>query len=404
MIKRWQTVRLEAMMRIRRGVNLTGARQTGKSTMAAMAELPRARRYTFDDKAVRSVAESDPHGFVRHQPGESLVIDEAQKVPDILDAIKMVVDSDNAPGQYLLTGSSNLRFAKAVRDSLAGRLGRIRLRTLAQGEIAGRGPGFLDAAFGCSFRSSYPELDKRELIHLAFLGGYPEPLGYPQADRASWMRDYLGDLLEKDVRDVTEIRKLPILNATAQWLLAHTAQFVTIDELAARTAVSKTTARNYTEALKALYLFDEIPAWSHGDYPLLGRRGKWLATDTALVAGVLGWDEEQVYMDPNRSGKLAETWVYQQLAAEADAGDAVTISHYRDGRGHEIDFMVERPGGAVLGIEVKAGQISPGDFRHLKWFAANSPGIPFTGVVFHSGSQTLRFGEGFWAVPFGALA
>lgn len=404
MIKRWQTARLEAMMRLRRGVNLTGARQTGKSTLATVVELPQARRYTFDDKAVRAVAESDPHGFVRHRPGESLVIDEAQKVPDILDAIKMVVDADNSSGQYLLTGSSNLRFAKAVRDSLAGRLGRIRLRTLAQGEIAGRGPGFLETAFARGFRDSYPELDKRGVIHLAFLGGYPEPLGYPQADRSRWMRDYLGDLLEKDVRDVTEIRKLPVLRATARWLLAHTAQFVTIDELAARTAVSKATARNYTEALKALYLFDELPAWSRGDYPLLGRRGKWLATDTALVAGVLGWDEEQVYMDPNRGGKLAETWVYQQIAAEADAADGIVLSHYRDGRGHEIDFMVERPDGAVLGIEVKAGQVSPGDFRHLKWFATNTSGIPFTGIVLHSGNQTLRFGEGFWAVPFGALA
>ena len=151
-------------------------------------------------------------------------------------------------------------------------------------------------------------------------------------------------------------------------------------------------------------MFDELPAWSGSDYPLLGRRGKGLAADTALVAGVLGWDEEQVYMDPNRAGKLAETWVYQQLAAEADASDDFSLSHYRDGRGREIDFMAERPDGALLGIEVKAGQVSSGDFRHLRWFAANNPGRPFTGVVLHSGSQTLRFGEGFWAVPLGILA
>ncbi len=404
MFRRWQAERLEALMKIRRGVNLTGARQTGKSTLAAGVPLPGARRYTLDDKAVRTVAQDDPHGFVRHAPGEAVVIDEAQKAPDLLDAIKMVVDTDPSSGQYLLTGSSDLRFAKTVRDSLAGRLGRIRLRTLVQGEIAGRGPRFLATAFSGAFEASYPELDKRGLIHLAFLGGYPEPLAYPQADRARWMRDYLGDLLGKDIRDVTEIRKMPVLRAAARWLLAHTAQFVTIDELAAKTAVSKATARNYTEALKALYLFDELPAWSGSDYPLLGRRGKWMAADTALVAGVLGWDEEQVYMDPNRAGKLAETWVYQQLAAEADASDDFVLSHYRDGRGREIDFMVERPDGALLGIKVKAGQVSPGDFRHLRWFAANTPGRPFTGVVLHSGNQTLRFGEGFWAVPFGVFA
>ena len=129
MIERWQTSRLSAMMKVRRGVNLTGARQSGKTTLAEMVDLPRARRYTFDDKLVRGVAQSDPNGFVQHANGESIVIDEVQKVPDVLDSIKMVVDKDQSPGQYLLTGSANLRFAKAVKDSLAGRLGRVRLRT-----------------------------------------------------------------------------------------------------------------------------------------------------------------------------------------------------------------------------------------------------------------------------------
>ena len=135
MIQRWQMSRIQSMMQVRRGVNLTGARQVGKSTLADMLEFSSVKRYTFDDSIVRGVATGDPHGFVRHAKGETVVIDETQKVPDILDAVKMVLDKDPSPGQYLLTGSSNLHFAKAVKDSLAGRLGRIRLRPLAFGEI-----------------------------------------------------------------------------------------------------------------------------------------------------------------------------------------------------------------------------------------------------------------------------
>ena len=137
MLKRWLFKDLEAAMKVRRGVNLTGARQVGKSTLAEMLELPNAKRYTFDDKFIRAAAANDPTGFVKHEPGQTMIIDEVQKVPDILDAVKIVLDHDNTPGQYLLTGSSNIRFAKMVRDSLAGRLRTIRLRSLALGEILG---------------------------------------------------------------------------------------------------------------------------------------------------------------------------------------------------------------------------------------------------------------------------
>ena len=121
MIDRWQNSKIRAMLRVRRGVNLTGARQTGKSTLAGIVDLPKSRRYTFDDKLVRNIARTDPNGFVAHDKDETIVIDEIQKVPDVLDAIKMVVDKDQSAGQYLLTGSSNLRFAKKIKDSLAGR-------------------------------------------------------------------------------------------------------------------------------------------------------------------------------------------------------------------------------------------------------------------------------------------
>ena len=402
-IARWQEKNLLSMMKVWRGVNLTGARQVGKSTLADLLALPSARRYSFDDPMIRNAAKDDPIGFVKHGEGEALIIDEIQKVPELLEAIKLTVDKDNSPGQYLLTGSSNLRFAKKVKDSLAGRLGRIRLRSLTFAEINGGGPNFLEKAFAGKLASKYPELTKREVIHLAFRGGYPETLDYSPSDRIDWFKTYLDDLLEKDIKDVTEIRKLEKLQAIALWLLIHSAQFFSIEELASKVSVAKNTVQNYMEALKALYLFDSVPAWAKSDYDRLGKREKWFASDSGLIANILGWNEEEVYLDEKRNGKLIESWVYQQLASMTETLGGYTVSHYRDNQKREIDFVVERNDGAILGIEVKAGQASLDDFKALKWFAKNLAKKTFTGIVLYSGSQTLRFGEGFYAVPFSAL-
>ena len=403
MIERWMKRPLAELMGARRGVNLTGVRQSGKTTLAGAMEFAAVRRYTLDDRIVRQAAERDPSGFVKRTAGETLVIDEVQKVPDLLDAVKIAVDGDASKGQFLLTGSSNIRFAKAVRDSLAGRLGRVRLRTLSLGEINGRPPSFLDCAFGRDFRSEYPAMDKRDVIHAGFAGGYPEPLEFPIRLRRDWFRTYLDDILQKDVQDVTEIRKLEVLRQIAAWLLARTAQFFAVEELAAKTGVAKVTAESYLDVLRALYLFDKVPAWAKSDYELVGKRPKWIATDAGLVANVLGWNEEDVYLDATRDGKLVETWVYQQLAALADADGGCAISHYRDGKKREIDFLVEKDDGALLGIEVKAGAVSRGDFGHLSWFARHLAPASFTGIVLYSGKDTLSFGDGLYAVPLSAL-
>lgn len=403
MVNRWQMQRLKHLLSVRRGVNLTGARQVGKSTLAKSLELPNSRIWTLDDDFALEAAKSDPPSFVKHKLGEILIIDEIQKAPALLNAIKIVIDNDNSKGQYLLTGSANLQFAKTVKDSLAGRLGVVRLRPFSLGEINGAEPTFLDCAFREDFKNEYAPMDKRDIIHEAFLGGYPEPRELGNNDRLDWFKRYLNDLLTKDIRDITEIRKVNVLNGIAEWMFAHTSQFFSINELASKASVSKETVLNYIEAIKAMYLFDELSAWNKSDYDKLGKRSKYMATDSSMVANVLGWNEENVYLDEQKNGKLIETWVYNQLSSIADLSHEYTISHYRDNKKREIDFIVERQDGAILGIEVKSGTASNSDFKHLKWFAANLAKKEFTGIVLYSGEHTLRFGERFYAVPLSVL-
>ena len=403
MIERWLKKELVSKLTYRRGVHLTGARQVGKSTLVSETQLSKCRRYTLDAMGVREVAAADPMGFVKHAVGETLVIDEVQKVPELLNAIKIVLDTDNAKGQYLLTGSSNLQFAKTITDSLAGRLGHLRLRPLAWGEINGNAPTFLARAFRHDFNNEYEDVDKRGIINIAFRGGYPEPLPFTNKERRDWFKDYLHDILVKDIRDVTEIRKTEHLQSLAKALFATSAQFFAIEELATKSELSRTTVQDYLEALRALYLFDPVPMWAKSDYGTLGKRPKWIATDSGMMANILGWNEEEAYLDAQKSGKFIESWVYQQLAAIASVDGEYEITHYRDNKKREIDFIIERDDGALLGIEVKAGEVAMSDFKHLKWFSENLAQSPFTGIVLYSGKHTLSFGENLFAVPLSAL-
>ena len=146
-ITRWNLRVLEKALKTRRVVIVSGARQCGISTLLEMFFDGKVEIRSLDSKRLREAALLDPQSFVRYDGDGPMVIDEVQKVPDVLDSIKMVVDKDQSPGQYLLTGSANLRFAKTVKDSLAGRLGRVRLRTLSLGEINGHPPVFLRLYF-----------------------------------------------------------------------------------------------------------------------------------------------------------------------------------------------------------------------------------------------------------------
>jgi len=393
-----------SMLKCRRAVNIAGARQCGKTTLAMSLPLSASRHYTLDDGKIAEVAKNDPSGFVERTEGETFIIDEIQKVPELLNCIKINVDRSSERGQYLFTGSSNLLFVKAVSDSLAGRVGRIRLRTLSLGEINGERADFLSAAFERRFPHKVPGCDKRTAIGLAARGGYPEAIGMDARERRGWFAAYLNDLLMKDVRDVTEIRKLDTLRDIADWLLAHSSKFFETSELAAKTGASKATVENYIATLKAMYLFDEVRPWSKSDYGRAGKRSKFLAADSGLVANIPGWTDESIYMDGDKSGKLIETWVYQNLASLAGLDADYEISHYRDSLKREIDFIVERSDGALLGVEVKSGSsLGAEDFKHLKWFAKNLAKGEFTGIVLYAGEETLRFGEGFYAVPLAAL-
>lgn len=170
-----------------------------------------------------------------------------------------------------------------MSDSLAGRLGRVRLRTMTLGELKGGAGDFLQRSFARDFPQTLDKFNKRDVIHCAFCGGYPEPLEFSVRSRKAWYREYLDDLLRKDIRDMTEMRKLDSLRKVAHWLLAYSSKFFEMKDMCAASGIGKETVDTYLSALMALYVFDGVSPWSDSDYAKLGKRTKYSASETTCL-------------------------------------------------------------------------------------------------------------------------
>ncbi|MCL2044657.1 MAG: ATP-binding protein [Treponema sp.] len=391
---------------------ISGARQAGKTTLVRQAAGKGGVFRTLDDKTTMMLAQQDPREFVKNRD-ETLVIDEIQKVPDLMPEIKLAVDKDNRNGQYLLTGSANIRTLPAISDSLAGRITHIRLRPLTQGEIMGCRPQFLEMAFEGSFPMQIKNYDKEAIFDLAFRGGYPEAVRLTgTAERKQWFSDYIESLLERDLRDIENIRRQDALQDLVKILASWSSKYMDNAKIGAKMSLTKQTLETYINALERMFIFEKVPPWIKTDYEYIGRKPKLYATDTGLMAAILGWKQADVLnsfetADTDRAGKLMETFVFQELAAQVDVGHYdYSLRQYRDYKHREIDFLIERTDGAILGVEVKASSsVSKDDFASQIWFKNTiiKGKMPYKGLVLYSGEDTLSFGNGMWAIPIAAL-
>lgn len=401
---RWQFGSIEKAMQTRRVLLLSGARQCGKTTLAKQLASEDTTYRTLDDLAVRQIAEQDPHGFVKHE-GKTLIIDEVQRVPSLLSAIKMKVDEDTRPGQYLLTGSANIQSLPGAQESLAGRIRKVRLRPLAHGEVIGTQPDFLDRAFDQNFITSAKPYDRDAMLDMAFRGGFPEALLLDGRERRQWHKDYVDALIERDLQDITRIQRQDAMHALVRVLASWSSKFMDIAAIGSGLSIRRPTIESYINALEALYIVERIQPWTRTDYARVGKQSKVFMSDAGLMASILGWNRKQVHMDADRSGKLIETLIFNELAAQVDTSPDYTLYHYRDREKREIDFIIEREDRSLVGIEVKAGSaIGKNDARHLRWFKENiAKDRAFTGIILYSGDTAGSMGDGIWAVPFGAL-
>jgi len=402
---RWQKTTIQQMMSERRVLLLTGPRQCGKTTLARELESDQTEYCTLDDGTLREAAENDPQGFIKRSTN-TLIIDEVQCVPSLLPAIKKAVDEDTRPGQYLLTGSANIQSIPTVRESLAGRIAKIRLRPLAQGEMQKIAPHFIESAFEQSFLTVRARQDRDALLEIAFKGGFPEPMILQDRSRKRWHSDYIDAILERDLKEIAKIHRKNVIRELVNVLAAWSGKFMDLSAIGSGLSIQRQTLESYINALETLYLVERVYPWTKTDYARVGKQSRIFMADSGLMASLLKWKMDQVRLDSDRSGKLMETFAYNEIVAQVDAGDGrYELFHYRDREKREIDFLIEREDNALLGIEIKAGSaVDKNDFNHMKWFKNNlANGRPFIGVILYTGEFSASFGDNFWAVPFGLM-
>jgi hypothetical protein len=389
-----------------RVVALLGARQAGKSTVARMLASERlpAEYLTLDDEPVLSLASGDPRGFVAGL-GRRTIIDEVQRAPELLLAIKSRVDRDSAPGQFLLTGSANLRRIPTVADALPGRVDYLTLWPFTQGEINGRPENLLARLFNGEVPTiSDAPIGRGKYAELLLAGGFPEARTRGVGGRQRFFDSYVTSIVERDVADTSRVLDPTSVGTLLRLLASRSGSLARYDALARDAGIDGKTAKGHLAVLERLFLVRIRRPWHVNLSQRQVKAPKLYVADPGLLAALIGADARRVSEDDGFAGAIFETFVATELERQASwSSEPLSFWHYREDK-REVDVIVERPSGEIVGIEVKASAtVRASDFRGLVHMRKRLGRRLVTGVVLYAGEQTLPFGEGLWALPLNAL-
>jgi predicted AAA+ superfamily ATPase len=390
-----------------RAVCLLGARQTGKSTLVkqiAADEHP-AEYLTLDDEATRRVALEDPTGFIAGITGPA-VIDEVQRAPDLLLTIKARLDTNDDPGQFLLTGSADLLTLPTIADRLPGRVDYIRLWPFSQGEIEACRETFIDRLFDADPpRVSAAEVGRGAYAERVIAGGFPRAYDRAARGRARFFDAYTATVLSHDLQDVGHVRRTNDVERLLGLVAARSATLLSARALGVDLGVDNKTASSYVGMLEDLFLIRRLPPWLGNLGSRHVKTPKLYVTDSGLLAHQLNLDAEGIARDPSAAGPIFESFVAMELLRQSEWSErAPHLFHYRDKQQREVDVVLELRGGTVAGVEVKtAATIGPKDFAGLRYLR-DKLGERFKfGVVLYTGERTLPFGDRLAAVPLRGL-
>lgn len=383
---------------------IVGPRRAGKTTLVRTMGEPDRTYVTLDDRTALDAARSDPTGFIRSL--DRVTIDEIQRVPDLLLAIKKTVDDDYRPGRFLLTGSANVLTLPRVADSLAGRMETIRMLPLARAEITGHRPTFLERLFAGTVQGDRQAIVGDDLLQLVLRGGFPEAISRDsERRRQDWARSYLTSILTRDLRDIAEIEKLTELPKFVRLLAEHSGQLVNYSRLGAGIDVSHKTGQRYVALLEQVFLVATLQPWYTNALKRATKTPKLHFLDSGLLASATGLSFDRVKANRERFGALLESFVFAEVLKLMSASDLrLTPYHFRNQQMHEVDIVLERDDGMIVGIEVKSSAtVKSSDFAGLHSLAAACGDRFAYGVVLYDSADLVPFGERLAAVPLSAL-
>ncbi|AYG63739.1 ATP-binding protein [Rhizobium jaguaris] len=386
-----------------RVVLIVGPRQSGKTTLAKKMANEVMEYYTLDNATTLDAARQDPVGFVRGM--DRAIIDEIQRAPELLLAIKESVDTDQRPGRFLLTGSANLMTLPRVADSLAGRMEVVRLLPLAQSEIRTAGSSFLRDAFQNEAKAGEPFVGD-DLMAAVLAGGYPEALGRKTLSRRQdWYANYIQAIVQRDVRDVAQIEQIAQMPRLLRILAEHSGQLVNYSGIGAAIGMNHITTQKYVGIFESLFLARTVQPWFSNKLKRLTKTPKIHFLDSGLLASLRDLSLDRLRDDRGQFGALLETFVLGEILKLASGGQTrFEFSHFRDKQQNEVDIVIEDRRGRIVGIEIKAAaSVSNSDFSGLRILAEASGERFVSGMVLYDYHKVIPFGERLSAVPISAL-
>ena len=316
-------------------ITITGPRQSGKSTLAKAA-FPNKRYISFDDKNYRELAKSNPGDFLKAFP-DGLIIDEAQKVPEIFDAIKLIVDNGtHTPGKYILTGSSQLRLKENITDSLAGRIGLLKLMPFSIQE--------LKAA----------KLLAEDPYDVFFKGFYP-PLHDPEKhfNPDDWFENYIDTYLDLDVKDQINSSNVNAFRKFIQVCALYSGQIVNYDGISRDIGVSAVTIKNWCSILEASYIIYFLEPESNNLGRTIIKTPKLYFVDSGLMCYLLRLESKEELLLDNHKGAVVETAaVGELLKSRLNNAKKTNLTYYRDKNGFEVDMIADWK--RTFAIEIKS--------------------------------------------------
>jgi len=382
-------------------VVVSGLRQVGKSTLLQQEESIAANRtyYTLDDFAILAAAQRNPESLTER----TATLDEVQRCPELLLAIKKSVDEERRPGRFVLSGSANLALLSHVSETLAGRAAYIALQPMTRREVRAQtaNPPFLVEFMRSQTLRHEPVKPVTEQEVLA--GGLPPACLGPRDTLAEWFRGYVQTYVERDVRQLSQITDLVAFRTLTQLAALRTGQVLVISTLARDAKLSAATAGRYLGLLEASFLVRRLPPFLKNRSTRLIKSPKLYVSDSGLAAYLTGVESLEPTRDERLRGALFETYVAQNLAGLLDAHlpDAQLAYWHEQGR-HEVDFVIES-GRKVFAVEVKtAARWTEDDFSGLRTFVDRTPACA-AAILAYNGREALHLGGKMFAIPLGHL-
>ena len=373
-------------------VLLSGARQVGKSTLCLSID----REYrVFDNLTQREAAKHDPQGYIAALP-KPIIIDEIQKVPEVLEGIKLAIDKDRVNGRFLLTGSANVLDMKKAKDTLAGRIIEIPMYPLSQKELHHKpDENIIDILFTQGVEGLTVEQKSYNEVMQAILdGGYPEILkiNSPRG-RSLWFNAYISTYVERDIRDVGELRDISAFIRFFNIIAPRSCGLVNKSNLANEANLSEATVGNYLTMLEMIYQVSLLKPYASNISKRFIKSSKFFMNDSGLLSHLLGIGSVEEFVESKYKGDVVESFVYSEL--QKHIGYSLTqpkIYHYRTNDKKEIDFIIEKAD-KIFAIEVKSSQnIKKDTFKHIIDFQ-NKSDKEVVGIVLYAGEQSVSFGD-----------